>query len=223
MTHAIQPRPVDGWFFQETADFPFEIKKMRDIADAISKTPLPAEITIAKANRMISTATRAAQEYRKKAYVIINDSGSAFVRSDMKRLADSVQYDWERKIRDRLMKRVAAAVSAGKKTVAVGRYQESFQNNIATMLFNIVGGYEMLEEMESYKPWWLKMQPSYMVGLMATVGNAVANAATVVSEVLESAIDAAASGTKMMISILKWGSVAGGLYLLYKTLDPGKK
>jgi hypothetical protein len=220
-----QRTPVSGWLIQETADFPGEIKKMRDIANGILKTGLPAEIPIAQADRMISTTTRAAQEFQKKANVIINDPGSAFVRSQLKSSAASVQWDWERKIRDRLMPRVAQAKSQGKATVTNGSYQNSFTFNIATMLFNIVGGYEALEEVDSYKPVWLRMAPSYMVGLMATVGFAVANAAQYVADLLNNALDAAGKGSQMLIDILKWGSIAGGLYLLYKTLDPnqGKK
>lgn len=221
MYHQTQ-QSVGGFFFQETADFAGEIRKMNNVAEGIRKTRLPSEITIAQANRMISTVTRAAQEFQKKAAVIINDRGSAFVRDDLKASARAVQRSWEGKIRDRLMPRVAAAVSQGKATVTSGAYSDGFTFNIATMLFDIAGGYEALERIDSYKPWWLKMAPSYMVGLMAAVGNAVANAAAWVSDLLGKTLDEIGKGTQMLIAVLKWGSIAGGLYLLYGALKPKK-
>jgi hypothetical protein len=223
MHHQQTQQPTGGIFFQETSDFKGEILKMTNVANGIAKTGLPAQITIAQANKMISTTTRAVDEFRQKAYVVINDWGSAFVRDDMKRLVDHVQWNWGRSIRDRLGGRVAAAVAAGKKTVASGRYQEGFTNNIANMLHGIAGGYEMLEEMEDAKPWFIKMLPSYMVGLMAAVGNAVASAAIFVSEVLRTTLDEIGKGTRLLINVLKWGSVAGGLYLLYGALKPEGK
>lgn len=207
--------PVGGLFFHETADFAGEIRKMRNIGNGILKSVLPPEITLTQADRMISTITRAEREFQKNAANIINDPGSAFVRDQLKFSARVVTHDYDAKI-GKLKELVGSARSQGKSTVP----SNLFKPNLALMLFSIAGAYEALEEIDSYKPWWLRMQPSYIVGLMATVGNSVANAATFVGSTLSSAIDAASTGTQMMISILKWGSVAGGLYLLFKTLEP---
>lgn len=213
-------RSVGGFLFHEEADFDADIENLKGIAEGIRTSTMPPQITIAQAKKLIDLTTRAVNDFQKRASVIINDSGSAFVRPAMRSAAKVVQRDYEDKIQRNLGGIVKAAVSQGKSTVDSFRFN---YRDIHGMIMSIAFAYEALKEIDDMKPWFVKLMPSLVVGVVALIGNAVMSTALFSSDLLKQAVRAASTGTAMLIAALKWGSIAGGLYLLYGTLKPKAK
>jgi hypothetical protein len=72
----------------------------------------------------------------------------------------------------------------------------------------------------------MKMMPELMVKAFVKVAEAteaIIKYAGIAWDALTDTLDAVGRGTSMLIDILKWGTLAGGLYLLYRTLEPPKR
>lgn len=211
---------VGGLFFHEEANFGKSIKEMRDIADGIRASRLPVQISLYDAKKLIALTTKAVNAFQSGASKVINDGGSAFVRPAMRAVAKEVQNDYNSKIVQRLGGIVNAAAGQGKNTVS--SYEFNYRA-LPLMLGNIANAYETLAEIDDMKPWFLKMVPSYTIGVFVSIGNKVINIATFTASALKNAISAASKTAEIVITVLKWGSIAGGLYLLYGVLKPKKE
>jgi hypothetical protein len=213
-------RPVEGWFFQDSANFEAQIAELDRIAWGIDKSQMAAQIPIATAKAMVSKTTRAMQTFLGNANKVINAGGSAFVRPALRAASKAVQRDYEDKIQGRLQGIIRAAESQGQKTVSSFRFNH---RDIHLMLLSIVGGYEALSRIDGFKPWWLQMQPDFMIGLFASVARAAISVSTFVWEGLQEAVDRAGSTIDTITTLVKIGIGAGILYLLKETLEAANK
>ena len=195
---------LGGIIFHEAAldDRRADVNKMIAVAEAINKSQMPDQISIASAEELVSKVTKAYNEFQNRALIVINDSASAGVRPAMRSAALAVQREYEQRILGGLLVTINQAKAQGKSTVPSFRFNH---RDIHLTMLMIAHGYEALAEIESFKPWFIKMLPSFMT-----------------AEGLKSTLNAVGSGLDVLITMLKWGSVAGGLYLLYGALKPKK-
>jgi hypothetical protein len=218
MHHHTQ-QAVGIWPFSSAVNFDKSNKEMTDIANAINRSKMPAQIPITQAQQLVDKTNKTVNRFVSDAQPVIENSPG--VRDSLRAAVRVVVRDQEQKM-GRLQGIINTARAQGQTTVA------SFQFNhrdIPLMLHSVVGGYEAVQFIDEAKPFLVRSMP-FTVGLFVTVGRvveAIVGAAQATYSGLKAGVDAAASGTQMMIDILKWGSVAGGLYLLYKTLEPGSK
>jgi len=217
-------QPTGGIIFHEAAlnDRKEDIEKMRRVAWAIHESEMPSRISVQNAQELIDKVTRAANEFQKRASVIINDSASAGVRPAMKAAALAVKRAYDADVAGTLQNLVNQARAQGIGTVPSFRFNH---RDVHLTLLAISNGYESLALIESYKPWFIKMMPSFMIGMFVSVGRVVEKIIAIAGgayEGLKKVLDDTSTGIEMLISVLKWGSVAGGLYLLYRALEPKK-
>ena len=215
---------LGGIIFHEAAldDRRADVNKMIAVANAIDKSQMPDQISITSAEELVSKVTKAYNEFQNRALIVINDSASAGVRPAMRSAALAVQREYEQRILGGLLVTINQAKAQGKSTVPSFRFNH---RDIHLMMLMIAHGYEALAEIESFKPWFIKMLPSFMIGMFVSIGRVVQRIieiAGMTAEGLKSTLNAVGSGLDVLITILKWGSVAGGLYLLYGALKPEK-
>jgi hypothetical protein len=220
MHHATQLQPIGGIFLHENADFGASIKEMTDLADGIRKSKMPPQIPIAKAQQMIRLIDKAVAKFQENGNRIINDGASYFVRDPLRAAVRQVGHEYTSKVTNKLTASVNAAAARGETTVASHEFN---YRSMPLMLYAIANGYDTLSLIDSFKPWFLKMVPSYTIGIFGAIAKLVVSVAVFVARTLTAAIEAASKTTETIIALLKWGSVAGGLYLLYGALKPEKK
>ena len=182
---------------------------------------MPENIPLSKAKDLVDRTVRAVSGFTDDGIRMSKDPTNFAVSSQILSATNAVQRDLESKVIVRLVIGVIRpAQQAGRKTVP----SRLFGPNIASMLMSVVFGYEALGQIDSAKPFLIRNMPGTLnliakIGLVAiSIGNMVG----AVTDGLKAAVDAASSITEMMIAALKWGSVAGGLYLLYGALKPQK-
>lgn len=204
-----------GGLFAESEDFSKQISLMKQIAEGISQARFSAEIPLSKAEEMTQLAIKAAQEFSDEAFRMMDDVTNFAVREQIAFIGGDVMKDLTKFIFLRLDREVLnPAKAAGAKTVP----SDPFRRNIPAMLRRIIGGYEAFEELDEMKPFFVRNMPATL-RFFAKMGQ-VASTVGVVTQSLKNAVDAAFSMTSMLVDMLKWGTIAGGLYLLYTALKP---
>lgn len=217
MYHQTQ-QAVGIWPFKSAVDFSESNAKMTDIAWAINRSNMPAQISIKDARKLIAGVTKAISQFASDAKPVI--ASSPGVRDSLRAAVKAVQWDFDTKI-GRLKSIIRTAEAQGKNTVP------SFQFNhrdIHLTLLSIVGGYEAVQFIDEAKPFLVRSVP-FMIGIFVGIANVVQNIIGIAKSIasgLNQGIKAAGSGMDKLITMLKWGSVAGGLYLLYGALKPKK-
>jgi hypothetical protein len=220
--HRRQLQPaMGGIFFADKEDFSTQIEKIRRIAEGIRATKMPEQISVTRAKELITRTLDATGNLVDKAIAMTKDITNVFVSDDIAASARAVQRAVTKKIiKELLVEVIQPAVAAGRTTVPSSR----FGPNISSVLLNVVFSYEALQQIDAAKPFIIRNMPATL-SLIAKIGSVViilGNIAGSVASGLKEAVEAAASGTRLMIEILKWGSIAGGLYLLYGALKPEK-
>jgi hypothetical protein len=197
------------------------VKQMERLAFEVERAPMPQQIRLYNAELLVSRARAAYEQFVKRANAVINESSSYGVRSLMRKHLNAVTDSYQRKI-GRVQTAINQAKAQGLKEIS-GKYVAA---NTGLLLHDITGGYAAFAEIESYKPWFIKMMPELMLKLFVKLAEAVEviiKYAGIIWDALTNTIDNIGRGTSILIDILKWGTLAGGLYLLYRTLEPKER
>jgi hypothetical protein len=126
-----------------------------------------------------------------------------------------VQFDFQR-IDGRLQEGIRLAISNGQ-TQVNGPVVAA---NVSLMLLSVAHGYEALLFFESIRPAYLDLVPDSVMRFVVDIAELVASIASSVSKAFTEAVEAAKKSAGWTLAMLKWGAVAGGLYLLYGVLKP---
>lgn len=207
------------WPFKDAVDYSEDTKKMEAIAWAINSSQMPSEISISQAEKLMADVKRAVDRFVSDAQPVIENSPG--VRDSLRAAVKVVTNDYRDNIEGRLRSIINQSKAQGIATVPSFRFNH---RDIHLTLLSVVHGYEAVQFIDEAKPFLVRSMP-FTMGIFVVIGRAVEAIVGVTQAVISGlgvAVKAAASGTEMLISILKWGSVAGGLYLLYGALKPEK-
>ncbi len=217
MYHQTQ-QAVGIWPFKSAVDFSESNAKMTDIAWAINRSSMPPQISISSAKKLIAEVAEATSRFAADAKPVI--ASSPGVRDSLRAAVKAVQRDFNTKI-GRLKNIIGAAEAQGRNTVPSFRFNH---RDIHLMMLSIVGGYEAVQFIDEAKPFLVRSIP-FTIGIFVAIGNLVQIIIGVHQSIvsgLKQGIEAAGSGMDKFIAMVKWGSIAGGLYLLYGVLKPKK-
>lgn len=182
---------------------------------------MPAEIPLPKAKELVTATLNAVSSFTNKAIEMSRGATSVFVSGRIAAASSAVTRDLQTKINQRLLHGlILPAQRAGRTTVP----SRLFPSNISLMIDSVADGYESLEHIDEIKPFLIRNMP-FTLSLIAKIGSVAVAIGKIIGaavEGLQAAVDAVSSGTEMLITALKWGSIAGGLYLLYGALKPEK-
>lgn len=80
---------------------------------------------------------------------------------------------------------------------------------------------ETYQELEDMRPWFAKNAVfDFIFNALFKLGEATVSAAKLVGEPIEDLVNAFNAAMNATLQILKWGTLLGGLYLLWKVLEP---
>lgn len=188
-----------------------KVGELRNLALKIEKAPMPDQIPITQAQDLINKTNAAFNKFVSDAQPAI-ESNVREAREVLQSAVREVRRSHASKV-GQVQKAIISAQYEGKNTISSWRVPQ----NIANTLLNIVYGYESILIVTDAKPWFLKMP--YMIDAFEAVAQSV--------DVIAAGVKGAAmivSGTAdFTISLLKWGSLAGIVYLLYRTSEESKK
>jgi hypothetical protein len=207
--HAYQP--VQGLFFDDKQDFSGDIQKIRSVAEAIRATPMPERISVAKARLMVDRAGQVFAGFDAQVRRMLGDSSNQFVAPQIESTRTHLASEMRKKITNSLVPLLRGPTVPSR----------DFQRSISSFLMSVVFAFESLQFIDDAKPFLIRTMP-FTVSLFVAIGRAVELASGTVFGPLKAAVDAADKSFGMMIEALKWGSIAGGLYLLYKAIEPKK-
>lgn len=214
---AHQQHSLGGLF--SSADYGTEIKKMRAIAVGIRNTPMPAEIPLSKAEDMYLQTLKASGRFVDEGIKMHSDIGNLLAAESIFSTVRIVQHD-QKKMNDRLFYSIIRPARAAGQTMVPSA---PFKRETSALLMSVVFGFEALEDIDAAKAWWMRGADfGIILSFMVLAGRAANAVSSVVYEPLRDALKAATSATEMLITAMKWGSIAGGLYLLYGALKPEK-
>lgn len=213
--HAYQP--VQGVLFADAEDFSEDVKKIRAIAEAIRAAPMPERIPVAKAELLLDRVFQISRNFSDQTERMVKDITNIFVSPRITFTQSSVHNDFLKKINPLVFDVIRPAKARGEATVP----SNQLQRNVSSFLMSVVFGFEALQQIDEAKPFLIRNMPGTL-SLFVSLGRAAELVSEFVFEPLKQALNAAGDSMKMLIEIIKWGSVAGGLYMLYKALEPKK-
>jgi hypothetical protein len=202
----------------ETAKKLTELKQKADairiMASAIEKADLPQGIPVADTKRLIDLSTKAVVDFAQ----VSAQAASAAPEIEDRILSSRsiVQQDYQQKITNRL---VPAIKGKSDRETIRGSLVTS---NVGLLLRSIAGGYETLGFFVSIRPGFLSILPSSAMKVIVDIAELVAKVAKVITEAFKEALNNVKKFTIGFMEILKWGTIAGGLYLLYEVLKEEK-
>lgn len=224
--HAYTPRRFQGLsgFWWQSADFSEEVRKIKDIAQAIRNAPMPAEIPVADALRIYDRTLEAASRFTDKGMEMQRDFSNLIASGPITLAVSSVLTDIGKYNQRVLFNTIKAAQSAGRKTVP----SQIVKVETSKLLMNVAFGFEALEEIDESKNIVVRaiMNDPFMpfiVSKIVSVGRAAHAVVDGVFEPLKAAINAADKTMQVLITGFKWATLAGGLYLVYKLVTPDGK
>lgn len=204
-----------GLWWQK-ADFSEEVAEMGGIASAIRDAPLPDQIPLKDAEELFSRALKASGRFVSQGMKAQADMGNLIASNAYYNSVRVVQRDQEKMISRLLYGIIQPARGSGVKTVA----SAPFKKETSTLLMSVVYGFEALEEIDAAKTWWLRgSELSFILSLFVSAGVYTNKLTTYLYEPLAKLN----SSMDKIVTLLKWGSIAGGMYYLSKALKPKAK
>ncbi len=182
--------------------------KIDAIAKGILDTQLPPSMNKAHAIELINLSKKATAGLMEA--IIRAKAGAPEISSQINSVRASVLNDFQSKIG-----RIESTVRATKPGGIIN--SDVVKGNVALMLNSIAGGYQALSFFHEIRPAFL-----FLPGMttVAQIGQLVAEIAVTVSETLKEGLAMAGVGAGILIDLLKWGAIGGGLLLVYKVLKP---
>jgi len=206
-----------GWWW-ESEDYGDEIKKIRAISEGFRAVQLPEQIPLSTAKRIFTDVLQAAGEFTHEVEVETGKTGNIFVHEQIAARGFSVMHDVQ-KMNSKLIPIIHKAMDEGASMVPSGQFK--YQAILITS--SIAASYEALAEIHDAKPWFLRgAGVDAVIKSLVSAGRAVQFVAAYTVDPLKNALDAADDTMAKMITVLKWSSVAGGLFLLYRAIEPKK-
>lgn len=189
------------------------------IAEGIRSSQMPPVISKSKADNMVVLVKSAVADYMRvaiKAQEAMPEIGGRVASA-----RSAVLNDFNRIIKGRVEPAVAKAKAGTPEVegtrVLAGVPSNFMKGNIALMLNSIAGGYKALAFFEEIRPGFLFVPG---MGTVVKIAEAFVDTAVAVSDALKKGLKQAQKGANVMMEMLKWGTLAGGFYLLYKTMQP---
>lgn len=190
-------------------------QSIRAIADGIERTELPNNaILVSDVKKLIALSSKAIVDFAQVSAQAA--SAAPEIRDRILSSREAVQLDYKRKIVDRLE---PAIKGRSDKEAIRGSLVTA---NVGLLLRSIAAGYEALAFFVQIRPSFLSILPSSAIGVIVDIGELVVKIAKFVAKTLEDGLNNIKKFTLTLLDILKWGSVAGGLYLLYGVLKEDK-
>jgi hypothetical protein len=209
-----QPQPV-GSLASITRTVPLQqkIQSIGGIAEGIRTMKLDIGMPIPEALKLVDLATKATKDYVATANKVAARMPEISDRVIASRRV--VEEDFRRIINNRLLPGIRG-VPPGQTNVN----GPVITANISLMLFSIMHGYEALLFFEEIRPGALDLIPASAMQVMVTIAETVASLSSTLTAAFKNSLDLAKKASSGLLSLLKWGTVAGGLYLLYEVLKP---
>jgi len=181
------------------------------MAEGIRTAEVPAAMPVTAVKTLVALSTRIFNEYNKAAQQAINSMPE--IESRIRSSRNSIQDDFSRMIIGRIKNVIPGNTTLNGRIVVA---------NVGLFLNHVAGGYEALAFFEDIRPGFLNLIPDSAMRVIVDIAEFVAEIAEFISEGLEAGIKAGKALTFGLIDLLKWGSIAGGLYLLYGALKKDK-
>jgi hypothetical protein len=188
-----------------------KVRAIEAMAEGIRTAEVPAAMPVAAVKTLVDLATRVFNEYNKAATKAI--SSMPEIESRIRFSRNSIQDDFSRMIVGRIKNVIPGNTTLNGRIVVA---------NVGLFLNSVAGGYEALAFFEDVRPGVLNLIPDSVMRVVVDIAEFVAEIAEFISEGLKAGIDAGRKATSSLIDLLKWGSVAGALYLLYGVLKEDK-
>jgi hypothetical protein len=212
-------------FWWETVDFGSTVRKIRNLAAGIRAAQLPPEIPTHRAKQMIQEAAAAQGLLGNKILSMGAGITNHFIAGKVMAVQKALHSATVPIFNSLFINLVRPAINAGRPTVP----STPFQREIPRYLEAIATGYESLQRIDEESGLLeraFRKDPftTTVMNKLADVSQVFVDLATAITEPLKKAVDAASSGARTLEAILKWGSIGGGLLLLYwYVLKPDKK
>jgi hypothetical protein len=188
-----------------------KVRAIEAMAEGIRTAEVPAAMSVSSARTLVNLASQVFHQYDKAASDAIKSMPEIEDRIRFSR--NSIVDDFDRMIIGRILNALPGRSTVNGRTVVA---------NVGLFLNHVAGGYEALAFFEDIRPGVLNLIPDAALRVIIDIAEFVADIAEVVSAALEAAINAGEKLTFGLIDLLKWGTIAGGLYLLYGVLKEDK-
>jgi hypothetical protein len=216
--HQLGKQPVGGWG-EWTSPITKKIASIQGMAEGIRTMKTARGMSLGDARELVRLATKATNSFLATAKDAAED---AFLISDQiisVRTAVSRQY--AKAIKINITDAINRAAAPGGAGVVAGPIVTA---NVALMLDGIAGGYQQLEFFKDIRPAFIEsMIPPWTMNTIVRIAELVMEIAEAVGAAFKNAFNFAKSASLGLLDFLKWGSIAGGLYILYDVLKPENK
>jgi hypothetical protein len=197
------------------AELKSKIDAIEKVSEGIRASEIPNQIAASDAKKLADLATKALLNYVQVAAKAAQAMPE--IRDRIMSSRESVQRDYLRMIKGRILD---PALKVGPEGAVDGSMVKA---NIALFLNHVAGGYGALLFFEEIRPGFLDMIPSSVMRVIIDIGELIVKIAKFVAKTLKDGLDDAKKFVLTLVDVLKWGTIAGGLYLLYGVLKEKDK